>query len=118
MLENRDHGPQLCVGVIGTSDPPTCSGPGVASWDWDAAPHTTFSGTTYGSYVLTGTFDGETFVLTEPAVVDDGAVARPVPWAGIDLSTPCPAPPGGWTPVDPARTTHSAYQAAAEGPSP
>ena len=114
VLENRDHGPQLCVGVIGTSDPPTCSGPDIMSWDWDAVPHTVASGTTYGSYVLVGSFEDETFVLTEPPVVDDGTLKGPMLFAGTDLSTPCPPPPGGWTPVEPARTTYSAYQAAAE----
>ena len=114
VLENRDHGPQLCVGVIGTSDPPTCIGPDIMSWDWDAVEHNVASGTKDGFYVLVGTFEDEIFVLTEPAVVDDGTLTGPEPFAGIDLSTPCPPPPGGWTPVDPARTTHSAYQAAAE----
>ena len=59
--------------------PPRCGGPEVAGWDWDAVEAESASGTTWGSYVLVGTFDGGTFTLTEPARADDGAIGRPTP---------------------------------------
>jgi hypothetical protein len=77
-----------------------------------------FAGTRWGSYVLMGTWDGgrpllapEEFTLTEPAVADDGTVKRPAS-RFTAISTPCPQPAGGWRPVDPARATSSAFEAA------
>lgn len=112
VLESPEHGPQLCHGVD-ESLPPQCSGTDVAGWEWDAVEAESVAGTTWGSYVLVGTFDGETFTLTEPAVVDDGTVERPTT-GDPGFSTPCPEPAGGWEPVDPARATDSAFEAAAQ----
>ena len=107
------HGPQLCAGAIAASYPPQCAGPDVIGWDWDAVDHTSVLGTKDGSYLLVGTFDGERFTLTEPAVPDDGRIERPAePF--LDLSSPCPEPAGGWIPSDPARATHEAVAAAAD----
>lgn len=110
VLESPEHGPQLCHGVD-LSYPPQCGGPDIAGWDWSAVEHESAAGTHWGSYVLVGTFDAETFTLTEPATVDDGTVQRP---DGEDdqFATPCPEPAGGWRPVDPERATEAAFQAA------
>lgn len=62
------------------------------------------------SYVLVGTFDGKTFTLTGPAVVDDRSVKRPT-YVSPELTTPCPEPSGGWRPVDPAKATNPAFEA-------
>jgi hypothetical protein len=111
VLEDAEHGPQLCAGIIATSYPPKCAGPDVIGWDWDAVEHTSVLGTKEGSYHLVGTFDGERFTLTQPAISDDGMIERPAePFT--DLSSPCPAPAGGWTPSDPGRATHEAVEAA------
>ena len=92
--------------------PPQCAGPDLIGWDWDAVEHTSVLGTKDGSYLLVGTFDGERFTLTEPAVPDDGRIERPAdPFP--DLASPCPEPAGGWRPSDPARATHEAVEAAA-----
>lgn len=112
VLESPEHGPQLCH-VLAESLPPQCGGPEVADWDWEAVEAESASGTTWGSYVLVGTFDGERFTLTEPAVVDDGTIERPTP-EEPDFGTPCPEPSGGWKPVDPERATDSAFTDAAE----
>jgi hypothetical protein len=112
VLESPEHGPQLCH-MLAESLPPQCGGPDVAGWDWDAVEAESASGTTWGSYILVGTFDGETFTLSEPAVVDDGSIERPAP-EEPDFATPCPEPSGGWKPVDPERATDAAFNEATE----
>ena len=110
VLQNRQHGPQLCTTVM-ESLPPQCGGPDIAGWTWDGLPHESAAGTTWGSYVITGTFDGHTFTLTEPATVNNGQFTpnRATP---PDFSTPCPPPAGGWRPTEPAKATDGAMQAA------
>ncbi|PZF91720.1 hypothetical protein C1I99_22935 [Micromonospora deserti] len=60
--------------------------------------------------MIIGTFDGRTFKLTEPPKVNDGSL-NPEPRTP-DFTSPCPAPAGGWRPVDQATTTAAALQAA------
>lgn len=110
VLESPEHGPQLCHAVM-DSYPPQCGGPDVAGWDWSGVEHESASGTRWGGYVLVGTFDGESFTLTEPAVVDDGSLERPRGYQA-DFATPCPEPAGGWSPVDADRATEAAFQEA------
>ena len=109
VLESPDLGPRLCYAVA-ESYPPQCSGTPIAGWDWSTVRAESAHGTTWGEYVVTGTYDGETFTLTEPA-----EPARGLPHAIDDdaLVTPCPAPAGGWRPVDPATATQAALEAAA-----
>jgi hypothetical protein len=112
VLESPDHGPQLCREVM-DSLPPQCGGPDVVGWDWDDVDgEESASGTTWGTFELIGTWDGERFTLTDapaPPAVDlgpDGAAVEP--------PTPCPEPAGGWVVVDPATATFDAQTAAAE----
>lgn len=110
VLESPGQGPELCAGGVAESLPPQCGGPEIAGWDWDAVDAESASGTTWGEYTLTGTWDGARFTLTEPA-------EPPVPLEGsdaweTDFSTPCPEPEGGWRPVDPATATDADLQAA------
>jgi hypothetical protein len=93
--------------------PPQCGGPDVVGWDWDEVDgEESASGTTWGTFELIGTWDGERFTLTDapaPPAVDlgpDGAAVEP--------PTPCPEPAGGWVVVDPATATFDAQTAAAE----
>lgn len=100
VLESPKHGPQLCVAVA-DSLPPQCGGPDITNWTWKkAAGEETANGTTWGDYVVYGTFADGDFTLTrdpadpdslEPGDVDDGE---------RDFATPCPAPPDGWLPED------------------
>lgn len=94
VLESPEHGPQLCY-YHADSYPPQCDGPDIAGWDWSALEGESVSGTTWGSYRITGTWDGTTFTLTEPAVADTGSS---YPTEEYDFSAPCPEPAGGWPP--------------------
>src|SRR5690606_13734483 len=58
VLESPEHGPQLCHAVM-TSLPPQCGGIDLVGWDWGAVEgEESVSGTTWGSYQVTGTWDG------------------------------------------------------------
>lgn len=66
---------ELC-GVVAESYPPQCGGLPVTGWDWDAVDHEEAQGVRWGSYIVTGTFDGKSLVLTED----------PVPTAEVDMA--------------------------------
>ncbi|MFG3340457.1 hypothetical protein [Glycomyces sp. NPDC048151] len=66
---------ELC-GAVAESYPPQCGGLPVSGWDWDAVEHDEAAGVRWGSYLVTGTFDGKSFVLTED----------PVPTSEIDMA--------------------------------
>jgi hypothetical protein len=66
---------EMC-GIVAESYPPQCAGLPVTGWDWDAVEHDEAQGVRWGSYLVTGTFDGKSFVLTED----------PVPVAEIDMA--------------------------------
>lgn len=74
VIENEGHGPQL-AGVVAQSYPPQGGGLDVAGWDWETVEHEAAAGTRWGSYVVTGTFDGESFELTE----------EPIPTGEVDM---------------------------------
>lgn len=102
-------GPQLCT-FVAKSMPPQCSGTPLADWDWaEHAEHQAVSGTTWGDFALTGTFDGTTFTVTEaiPAALYDAASQAP----DTSFETPCQPPVGGWQVVDPATTNQEAMDA-------
>lgn len=114
VIERAEHGPELCLGPIASSLPPQCRGVPLVGWQWDAvSDQESAAGTTWGSYSVTGTFDGKVLTVTEPAgepVGPDGAAGSA---GGEDpFATPCPEPPGGWVAVDPARTGDGAVEAA------
>ncbi|MFG3308899.1 hypothetical protein [Streptomyces wuyuanensis] len=109
VLESASLGPRICSAVL-TTMPPTCGGPDVIGWDWSAVTSKSAGGTRWGTYHLTGTWDGTRFTLTAPARTAD---PRKQPDSGEDgpaPATPCPAPPGGWKAVDPAKTSHTAQE--------
>jgi len=109
VLDDGD-GPELCT-FVAESLPPQCSGLPMAAWDWAEHPeHEDQSGTKWGSFALTGTFDGTTFTVAEaiPAALYD-AMAEP---AEPDFETPCEEPSGGWaTTVEPAMATQETMDA-------
>jgi hypothetical protein len=95
VLESPDHGPQLC-GAVAESYPPQCSGADISNWEWSTLDREAAQGTTWGEYVLVGSYnaDGTVFTLSEPArpSTSGGAGQDPAP----DYSTPCPEPDGDW----------------------
>jgi len=115
VLESPAHGPQLC-NVMAMSYPPQCGGPDIPNWDWTVVTSESFNGTTWGGYLVTGTWDtvSQTFTLTEPAVNGDDvpASARPPEPPLVDFASPCPTPPGGWVAVDPSNATNEAMDEA------
>jgi hypothetical protein len=100
--------PGLCLGAVPATYPPRPGGLKLRGWDWDAVSGWTQDrGMNWGSYVVTGRWDGRVLTLTRPPVPSeeyDGPLPlaeRPDDW----LRTPCPEPDGGWRPVDPERTS-------------
>lgn len=116
VLENAEHGPLLCVGAF-TSDPPQCGGPDVLGWSWDEAEGAeSANGVTWGSYVVTGTWDGTALTLTEPPLLaaSTSPVLPPGEPAVPDFTTPCEPPAGGWAVVDPVTATDAGRAAIEE----
>ncbi|MDR7381998.1 hypothetical protein [Promicromonospora iranensis] len=65
VLQEGDGPPELCLGGVAESFPPQCSGPEIAGWDWGAVEADSAQDTTWGVYTVEGTWDGETFHLTD-----------------------------------------------------
>jgi hypothetical protein len=107
VLESPEHGPMLCM-FVATSYPPQCGNLELVGWDWDLVDdEESANGTTWGgSYEVIGTWDGERLTLTEPP---RPAVSEAMPTPEAD--TPCPEPAGGWTVLDPAKTTSQTLDA-------
>lgn len=60
---------QFCLGAVMESYPPQCSGPVIVSWEWpDDGMFESASGVTWGTYALTGTWDGVEFTPTQPPI--------------------------------------------------
>jgi hypothetical protein len=80
-------GPELCLGAIAESYPPQCGGPAVVGWDWrDQAPDFEQQGDVrWGTFAVTGTWDGTTFTVTEAV---PGALYDPAPEEPVELPTP------------------------------
>ena len=72
------EGPEMCLGAVAESYPPQCGGPAVADFEWGDVGAEEAAGVRWGSYALTGTYDGTTFTVTDaiPAALYD-AMAEP-----------------------------------------
>lgn len=78
--------------------PPQCGGPDLVGWDWGTVDgETKQGGTTWGEYVVVGTFDEMGFTPSAPPALATPA-DRPPPDPLPDYSTSCPEPAGGWIP--------------------
>ncbi|MGI5162483.1 hypothetical protein [Microbispora sp. CA-102843] len=108
VLSNPQHGPQLCASVA-ESLPPQCGGPDIIGWDWNRVQHSARNGVRWGEYHVVGTWDGKSLTLTEPP---RPAQRSDVPPDRSRFTTPCPEPVRGWRPVDPAKATDRAMEAA------
>lgn len=61
---------ELCLGAIMESYPPQCSGVPITNWTWDGVEGFESSGdVTWGSYAVQGTYDGESFTVTEAPIM-------------------------------------------------
>ena len=111
VIEALDHGPRLCWLVM-DSNPPQCGSGGidVVGWDWTVLEGSESEGlTTWGEYVVTGTYDGERFTITETPTPN--LESEPPPGPPL-ATTPCPPPADGWGVVDVATATYEAQDAA------
>jgi hypothetical protein len=96
-----DDGPMLCLGAMLTSLPPQCGDVPITNWDWHAVEgERSLSGTTWGGYHVVGTFDGESFTVSEIGPFD--RIAEP---EAPSYESPCPEPPGGWPVSDAEHNT-------------
>lgn len=82
---------QLCLGAVMESYPPQCSGIPVDGWIWDGVDGSeTSGGTTWGSYAVYGTYDGDRYTITDPPIML--ALFDPVrpedPTGGVDGTSP------------------------------
>lgn len=106
VLESPDHGPQLCLGGVAESYPPQCGGPDVVGWDWAAVDGAeSAAGTTWGTYRVVGTWDGDRLTLTEPPGPPDAPVDGPA----TDFSPACDDPVA----VDPGAGSFEGFDSAA-----
>jgi hypothetical protein len=82
--------PELCVGPVAESYPPQCGGPAITNWAWDEYKQTfeQQADVRWGTYEVTGTFDGTSVTVTDAI---SGALYDPM------MPTPAPTPPPGTT---------------------
>ncbi|MBO3664158.1 hypothetical protein [Microbacterium stercoris] len=67
---DKDGSVELCLGAIAESYPPQCSGIPLEGWNWEEVDgEESAAAITWGAYAVTGTFDGSTFTVTQPAIL-------------------------------------------------
>jgi hypothetical protein len=78
--------PELCLGAVAESYPPQCGGPPLVGWDWadHEGTYEEEGGVRWGTYVVTGTWDGSSMTPTEAI---SGALYDPA----MPTETPTPA---------------------------
>jgi hypothetical protein len=98
VLESPKHDPELCFAVM-TSLPPQCGGPDITNWSWKkVAGEKSARGTTWGDYVVYGTYADGRFTLSRKPVDPRTTSAGKSDEDGRDFASPCPTPKGGWFP--------------------
>jgi hypothetical protein len=104
VLQNRDHGPQLCLGAVLTSHPPQCEGLPIDNWRWDQVDgEETAGGVTWGPYQVVGTYDGTSFTVTRADLAPPRRQPSHEEQFKDEAKPGCPEPEGGWAVPDPAR---------------
>jgi hypothetical protein len=103
-----EHDAMLCLGGILDSLPPQCGDVPVTNWDWsDVDNEQTMAGTTWGTYHVVGTFDGDAFTLTErPGPPEKEPAPKDEP-----IETPCPEPRSGWPTTSSSTTFDPSFEA-------
>jgi len=62
VLQKDGEEAQFCLGPVMESFPPQCSGPELLGWEWpDDGMSESSNGVTWGTYAVSGTWDGEAF---------------------------------------------------------
>jgi hypothetical protein len=93
VLEDKSHGPMLCLAGILLSLPPQCGNVPITNWDWRGVKAERMNGTVSGAYHLVGRYDGKTFTVVELGPYDpdfepdDGTYPEP--------TSPCRNAAGG-----------------------
>jgi len=83
VLQKDGEDAQFCLGAVMESYPPQCSGPVIVGWEWpDDAMWEAANGVTWGTYAVTGMWDGVEFSPAYP----------PIPLALYDPIRPEPDP--------------------------
>ena len=109
VLQDGKEPPMLCLGGILLSLPPQCGTIPITNWDWDAVPgEERMSGVRWGNYHVVGTYDGDSFTLTETP----GPYEAPPPGPQNVVRTPCDEPAGGWPVPDPSKASDRDYRRA------
>src|SRR5690349_60719 len=110
ILAKAGQDPELCLGGVAESLPPQCSGPAISGWDWDShkGMYDEANGVRWGSFAVTGRFDGTGFEVTGaiPAALYDGP--RP---EDPDFGPTCPEPEGGWKTINPGKVDQASMEA-------
>lgn len=81
---------QLCMGAIMESYPPQCDGVPLDEWTWEGVEGSETSGeTTWGTYAVYATYDGERLTNTDPPIMLAlfDPVAPEDPTGGVDGKT-------------------------------
>jgi hypothetical protein len=78
LVIDKEDGPEFCLGPVAESYPPQCSGIPLAGWRWEdhRGEFDNASGVRFGSFAVTGTFDGTTMTAQDAV---SGAVYDPMP---------------------------------------
>jgi len=104
VLQSRDHGPELCLGIVLDSLPPQCRGLPTTNWRWDQVQgHQTAGGTTWGIYHVVGTYDGASFTVLRADLAPPAPRPSHEERFRDEPKSPCPEPSGGWSMPDPTR---------------
>lgn len=106
-------GAELCLGGVAESLPPQCSGPKLIDWDWSdwTGKFEEASGTRWGQFILTGTYDPTSEVFTPTDVRSGEGYVWPSPDEDV-WTTPCPEPAGGWRVTDTSKVSNQDMDAA------
>jgi hypothetical protein len=69
VLQKDGEAAQFCVGPVMESYPPQCSGPELVGWEWpDDGMWESANGVTWGTYAVSGTWDGTAFTVGEMVI--------------------------------------------------
>lgn len=103
VLHEPEREAKLCLSSVIQTLPPQCGGLPLVDWDWDdVTGEESRGGATWGTYEVTGYYDGETFTVSE---------AGPPPESGSNdhdsIESACEEPPDGWEIPDPKEASAS-----------